>query len=138
MLPDTEPRGLGGGRIQRLEQADGRRSGLVDRERIKTPSPAPVSAIHRIARTLHLRQRGQQFGRDCAGGIGAEQRPVLPPRLGRLLVQPVADEEEQLGRLADHVIDEVRQPKEWEQDRDGDGDPDRRAAVARDPVALVE
>ena len=74
MLPDTEPRGLGVGAIGHLEQADGAGGGLVDRERIETPPPAPVGAVHRIARTLDLRQRGQQFGRDRAGGIGAEQR----------------------------------------------------------------
>jgi hypothetical protein len=49
----------------------------------------------------------------------------LPPGLGRLLVEPVADEEEQLGRLADHMIDEVRQREEREQDRDDEGDLDR-------------
>jgi hypothetical protein len=34
-----------------------------------------------------------------------------------LLVAPVADKEEQLSRLADHVIEEVRQRKGRKQDR---------------------
>src|SRR5438034_1402012 len=65
---DTEPRGVGVSWIGHLEKADGAGGGPVDREGIKTPSPAPVGARHRIARTLDLRQRGQQFGRDRRGG----------------------------------------------------------------------
>ena len=67
----------------------------------------------------------QQFGRDRAGGIGAEQRSVLPPRLGRLLVELVANEGKQLGRLVDHVIDEVRQRDDRKQDRHDANDPSR-------------
>jgi dGTP triphosphohydrolase len=77
-----------------------------------------------------------------ASGIGAEQRPVLPPRRCRLLVEPVAHKEEQLGRLADHVIDEVRQREEGEQDRDDADDPDRpwclRELLLRPPFAPPE
>jgi hypothetical protein len=117
MVPDAESRGLGERSIDHLIEADGAGGGLVDRERVETPSPAPIGAVHRIARTLDLRQRGQQFGRDRVGGISAEQRPVLPPRLGRLLVEPVTDEGEQLGRLVDHVIDEVHERCDRKQDR---------------------
>src|SRR6185312_1756878 len=109
MVPDTEARSLGGGSIDHLGEADGAGGGPVDREGIEAPSPAPVGALDRIAAALDLRQRGQELGRDRAGGIGAKQRPVVPPRLGRLLVEGVADESEQLGRLADHLIDEVRE-----------------------------
>src|SRR5580704_12921509 len=118
MVADAERRGLGEGAIRHLGEADGRGGGLVDRERIEAPSPAPIGAVQRIAAAFDLPQRGQEFGRDRAGRIGAKQRPVLPPRLGRLLVQRVADKDEQLGRLADHVIDEVRQ----REDRKKDGD----------------
>jgi hypothetical protein len=52
-----------------------------------------------------------------AGGIDAKQRPVLPPRLGRLPVEPVADEGEQLGGFKDHVIDEVHERCDHQQDR---------------------
>lgn len=60
------------------------------------------------------------------GRIGAEQRTVLPPRLGRLLVEPMADEDKQLGRLADHLVDEVRQRDDRKQDRHGANDPNHR------------
>ena len=52
-----------------------------------------------------------------AGGIDAKQRPVLPPRLGRLLVEPVTDEGEQLGGFKDHVIDEIHERCDRKQDR---------------------
>ena len=125
VVPDAESRGLGVGPVGHLEQADGAGGGLVERERIKTPSPAPIGAIHRIARALDLRQRGQEFGRDRMGGVSVEQRPVLPPRLRRFLVEPVADEEEQLGWLVDHVIDQVRQREDRQHDRDAASDPNR-------------
>jgi len=115
---DAEPRNLGIGRIGHLEEANSAGCGPVDRERIEAEPPAPIGAVDRIARAFDLRQRGQQFGRDRMGRIGAEQRPVLPPRLGGLLVELVADKEEQLGRLVDHVIDEVCHRKSDEHDRD--------------------
>lgn len=117
MIPDAESRGLAESSIGHLKEADGAGGGLVDCERIETPSPAPIGAVYRIARTLDLRQRGQQFRRDRAGGIGAEQRPVLPPRLGRLLVEPVTDEGEQLGWLVVHVIDEIHERGDRKHDR---------------------
>jgi len=117
MVPDTGAGGLVESAIGHLKQADGARRWLVDRERVETPSPAPIGAVHRIARTLDLRQRGQQFRRDRAGGMLAKQRPVLPPRLGRLLVEPVTDEGEQLSGLEDHVIDEVHERCDRKQDR---------------------
>jgi hypothetical protein len=123
MIPDAELCCLGVGAIDHLEQADCARRGRVDRERIKTPAPAPIGAIDRIARTLDLRQRSQQFRRDRAGGIGAEQRPVLPPCLGRLLVEPVTDEGEQLGGFKDDVKDEVHQRDDRKQDHDAARDP---------------
>jgi hypothetical protein len=52
-----------------------------------------------------------------AGGKAAKQRPVLPPRLGRLLVEPVTDEGEKLGGFKDHVIDEVHHRDDRKQDR---------------------
>ena len=80
MIPDAEPRGLRVGAVDHLVETDGAGGGLVDRERVETPPPAPIGAVHRIARTLDLRQRGQQFRGDRAGRVGAEQRPVLADR----------------------------------------------------------
>jgi len=69
-----------------------------------------------------------------AGGIDAKQRPVWPPRLRRILVEPVTDEGEQLGRLVDHGGDEVCQREERQQDCDGDRDPnDQRRARELQP-----
>src|SRR5262249_34485159 len=70
--------------------------------------------------------------RDRAGGKAAEQRPVLPPGRGRLLVERVADESKELSRLADHLADEVRQRNGHKQDRNADRDPNR-AARPREP-----
>src|SRR5579871_718386 len=125
MLADAEPRGVGVSPIQHLVEPDRAGGGLVDRERIKTPPPAPIGARHRIARALHLRQRGQQLGRDRGGGVSAEQRPVLPPRLGGLLVEPVADEGEELGGLADDLVEEVGEGEGGKEDYDGEGDAKR-------------
>jgi hypothetical protein len=56
----------------------------------------------------------------------AEERPVLPPRLGRRLRERAAHREEQLGRLPDHRVHPVDGgPDHENDDRDGE-DPDRR------------
>jgi hypothetical protein len=120
--PDAEARNFGIGRIGHLKETDGAGCGPIDRERIEAEPPAPIGAIQGIAGTLDLRQRSEQFGRDRPRRKGAKQRPVMPPRLGRLLVQPVADKEEQLGRLVDHVIDEVGQHEGDKHDCDGASD----------------
>jgi hypothetical protein len=63
----------------------------------------------------------------------------LPPRLGRLLVEPMADEDKQLGRLADHLVDEVHQRDDHEQDRHDGSDPNHRVrpreSLSRPPRA---
>src|SRR5580698_3011146 len=55
MIPDAGLCCLGVGTVGHLKQTDGARRRLVDCERIETPSPAPIGAVHRIARTLDLR-----------------------------------------------------------------------------------
>jgi len=79
-----------------------------------------------------------------AGGIDAKQRPVLPPRLGRLLVEPVTDEGEKLGGFKDHVIDEVHHRDDRKQDRHAardlndprcSGEPLARPTCSPPPVA---
>ena len=125
VVADTIPLHFRERRIGHLEQADGAGGRPVDRKRIEAEAPAPIGAVDRIARTLVLRQRGQQFRRDRAGGIGAKQRPVLPPRLGRLLVQAVADQEEQLGGLVDHLIEEVGEGEGHKQGGRDARDPNR-------------
>jgi hypothetical protein len=117
---------LGVGRIGHLIEANGARSGLVHPERIPGQPPAPIGARHRIACALDLRQRGQQLGRDGVGGILAEQGSVLLPGFARRLVERPADDKEQLGRLADHLIDDVRQRDRREDRRCDESDPNRR------------
>ncbi len=137
MVPDAELCCLGIGAIDHLVEADGARRRLVDRERVEAPSPAPIGAVHRIARTLDLRQRGQQFRRDRIGGVGAKQRPVLPPCFGRLLVEPVTDEGEQLGGLEDHVIEEVHERDHCQQDRHAARDPNHPRRARELPPRLA-
>jgi len=132
VVPDAESCSLGVGAVQHLVEADRAGGGLVNRERIEAQSPAPVGARHRIAAALDLRQRGQQLWCDCAGGVASKERGVLPPRLGRLLVERVADKEEQLGRLPDHLIDEVRERCDRKQDRHAGRDP-HGARRSREP-----
>src|SRR5665647_823547 len=48
--------------------------------------------------------------------MGAEQRPVLPPRLSRFLVELAADKKEQLGRFVNHVINHIRQKERSNRD----------------------
>jgi hypothetical protein len=50
-----------------------------------------------------------------------------------LLVEPVADKEEQLSRLVDHVVDEVRQRKARKQDRGPACDENDRGTLASSP-----
>ena len=52
-----------------------------------------------------------------AGAKFAKQRPVLPPRLRRLLVEVVTDEGEQFGGFKDHVIDKVHEREGRKSDR---------------------
>src|SRR5579871_6521088 len=122
MIPDTEARSLSGCSIDHLGEADGARGRRIDRQRIEAPSPAPIRAFHRIAGAFDLRQRGQEFGRDCAGGIGAKEGSVLPPGFRRLLVERRVEEEEQLGGFADDLIGEVRQGESEKQDYGGNCD----------------
>src|SRR3984885_13295917 len=49
MVPDAGARGLGVGAIGHLQETDGARRRLVDRERVKNPPPAAIGAVHRIA-----------------------------------------------------------------------------------------
>src|SRR6201999_3365427 len=79
-----------------------------------------------IARALDLRQRSEQLGRDGVGRILAEKRSVLLPSFARHLVELPADNEEQLGRLADHLIDDVCQRDHREDRRSGESYPNRR------------
>jgi hypothetical protein len=74
------------------------------------------SALIRFGKFGFWRNRIYKFG-GSADRIRAEQRPVLPPRLRRLLVEPVTDEGEQLGGFKDHVIDEVHERCEHKQER---------------------
>src|ERR1700758_5812599 len=90
-------------------------AGLFTTEGIPGELPAPVGARHRIAGAFDLRQRGQQLGRDRAGGIRVEERFVPPPRFDRFLVERPADEKEQLARLSGKMIDEGFQ-REWREE----------------------
>lgn len=120
---------LGVGRIGHLEQTDGAGCRLIDSERIEAEPPAPICPIYRVARTFDLSERRQQFRRDRTGRKGSKQRSVLPPRLGRLFAQSVADEKEQLSRFADHLNYKVDQREGGKHDRDNACDPNRLRRV---------
>jgi len=64
-----------------------------DRERIKTPSPAPIGARNRIDRTHRPEPARQEFG-GSGGGVGAERGPYSRPRLRRLLASRCAKAKE--------------------------------------------
>src|SRR5437016_1472278 len=85
-----------------------------------------VGSCCRIARTLDLRQGGEQLGRDGGRGILAKERRILLPSLGRHLVHRAAHGKEHLGRLAYYLIDEIRRGKDGEDGRRNDDDPNRR------------
>jgi hypothetical protein len=63
----------------------------------------------RIAGAFHLRERGEQIRRDHFGRLGAEDRRVLAPGFRRRLVERSADREEELSRLARHLVQRVEQ-----------------------------
>ena len=108
---------FGEGCVGHLVHADGARGGLIDRERIPSQAPPPIGSCYRIARTLDLRQGGEQFGRDGGRGILGKERRILLPSLGRHLVHRAAHGKEHLGRLAYYLIDEVRRGKDGEDGR---------------------
>ena len=87
-----------------LVHADRARCWSVEREGIPRPLPPPVRSRHRIAGSLDLGESGQQIGRDDGSRMLAEQRPVLPPRFGRALVERIVQGKEHLGRLIDRVV----------------------------------
>ena len=85
----------------------------VNLERLVGHAKAPVGPRHRIARSLDLRQRSQQVGRDDGGGVTLENGPVFIPGFRRRLQQHAAEREEQFGRLAQHLVGIVQpQPKD--------------------------
>src|SRR6202048_4404567 len=91
---------LGEGAVGDLVHSYCARCGAVYVERLgvegQAPGPAPVSEHHRIAGTLDLPERRQQFGGYHVGGIFSKEGSVLAPCLGRRLVQRAAHRKEKL------------------------------------------
>ena len=107
------------GGIGDLVHADRARRGTVHLERVPRHLPAPVGAGHRVARALDLGERGEQLGGDGGGRVAAEERRVAAPGLGGRLGERAAHREEQLARLADHLVRPVhRRPDDHERDRE--------------------
>src|SRR6188472_2490430 len=79
--------------------------------------------------SFRMSERCQQFRRDRTGRKGSKQRPVLPPRLGRLFAQSVADYEEQLSRFTDYLNYKVDRREGGKNDRDEARDPNRSRRV---------
>src|SRR6266478_1229586 len=73
VLADAISSCFGEGCVGHLVHADGARGGLIDRERIPSQAPPPIGSCCRIARTLDLRQGGEQLGRDGGRGILAKE-----------------------------------------------------------------
>jgi hypothetical protein len=140
MVVDAIAPGLLKGPVGDLKHPDRARCRLVERQGIPRELPAPVRARQGVARALDLGQRGEQVGRDHGGGVLAKERAVLPPGLGRGLRQRAAHREEELGRLARHLVhpvhcpphrqDDHRRHEESDQQR-GDEQEDERAAPER-------
>ena len=71
VVPHAVAPGLPEGGVGDLVHADRARRGPVHVERVPRHPPAPVGAGHRVARALHLGQRGEQLGRDRRRSSGA-------------------------------------------------------------------
>ncbi len=108
--------------IGNLVHADRARCRAVQLERIPGQLPAPGRAGHRIAGAFDLGERGEKRGRHDGGGVVAEDRLVLPPRLGRRLGERAAHREEQLGGLADDLVAPVGREPERQDARPADDD----------------
>src|SRR6202023_696460 len=117
---------LGEGSGGHLVHADGARGGLIDRKGVPGQAPPPIGSCYRIARTLDLRQGGEQLGCDGRRGILAKERRILLPSLSRHLVHHAAHGKEHLGRLAYYLIDKVRRGKDGKDGRRNEDDPHRR------------
>ncbi len=113
------------------------RRGPVDLERLQLPGPAPVGSCYRVPRPFHLRERGEQLGRNSVRRMLAEDGRITTPGLRRSLEECATHREEQLGGLADNLIDPVGdQPDHGENSHDSH-DPNRngRAVKAPHPAA---
>ncbi len=108
-------------------------------EGVGSPRPAPVGPHHRVSRALHLRERREKLRADDVCRVPTKEGRIRVPRLGRRLVEHAADREEELRRLADHLMDPIdREP----QRRQGHGAGSalrkgRRAPKCAQPAAAV-
>src|SRR3984957_3967306 len=113
MIVDAIASGLGKGAIGDLVHTDCARRGAEYVERLGVKGPAPVSAHHRIAGSFDLRERREPLGGNYVRGIFLKKGSVLPPGLGRRLVERAADGKEQLRWLADNLVHPVeREPQD--------------------------
>ncbi len=73
--------------VRNLIHAHRARCRLVESQGVPRQMPPPVGSCHRIPSALNLRQRRQQLGRDDRCCMCTEERAVLLPRFGRVLVE---------------------------------------------------
>ena len=108
VIADAIPARLGESSVGQLKHAEGARGRPIDLQRIPRPLPTPVGARNGIAVALDLRQRGEQFRRDNAGGVLLKKRAVTLPCRSRSFSHGATDRGEELTGFADHLIDQVK------------------------------
>src|SRR5262245_7046432 len=87
MITDAVARSFRDSRIRNRVPGDRARGRLMELQGIPGQMSSPVSPCHWVSYTLDLRQRGQQLGRHDRCRMLAEERAVLFPRLGGILVK---------------------------------------------------
>jgi hypothetical protein len=114
------------GRVGHLVHADAARGRLVHRERIPGQTPSPIGVRDWIASALDLGERGQQFGRDRAGGIFSKEGRISAPSFDRGFIELAAYGRKHLRRLVQDLINEIRCRKDGQHGYGSDDDPHRR------------
>ena len=111
--------------VRHLVHTDGARRRSVDLERLQCPGPAPVGARYRVTGSFHLRERGEQLGRNGLRRMLSKDRRVAAPSLRRGLEERATDGEKQLRGLADNLVDPVSGQPDHRKNRQCSNDPDR-------------
>ena len=107
MVMDAVACGFLEGPVRNLVHADCARCRLIEFQGIPRQMPSPVGSCHRIPSTLDLSQRSQQLGRHDRRRMFAEERAVLFPCLGGVLVERAIQRKEDFGRLVVRMIGPV-------------------------------
>jgi hypothetical protein len=104
MVMDAVTRGFLERPVRNLIHAHRARRWLVQRQGIPRQMPPPVGPRHRIPSSFNLRQRSQQLGCHDRCRMFTEERAVLLPRLGWVLVERVVQRKEDFGGLIEYMI----------------------------------